>query len=173
MFMLLRILEIVKIHWFFHGKKVIAEKLASDTNQSCALILQARGPGSQWRCRGLAAGPARGPRWNSWDRLSARVRPGLGDWVGAPRAVDCQFKNRCADIFLWIFIVTCTPRSGVRLQGHGAWWPVLACAWGEVSGAVAASIAGIGSWPGPFVRGWLPSESCLLRAGLCHFCHSA
>ena len=47
------------------------------------------------------------------------------------------------------------------------------CAWGEVSGAVAASIAGIGSWPGPFVRGWLPSESCLLRAGVCRFCRSA
>ena len=64
-------------------------------------------------------------------------------------------------------------RSGVRLQGHGAWWPVLACAWGEVSGAVAASIAGIGGWPGPFVRGWLPSESCLLRAVVCRFCRSA
>jgi hypothetical protein len=47
------------------------------------------------------------------------------------------------------------------------------CAWGEVSGAVAASIAGIGSWPGPFVRGWLPSESCLLRAVVCRFCRSA
>ncbi len=31
MFMVRRILEIVKIHWFFHEKKVVAENLASDT----------------------------------------------------------------------------------------------------------------------------------------------
>ena len=102
MFMVRRILEIVKIHWVFHEKKMVAENLASDT------ISRARS------------------------------------------------SSRPEDL------------SAVRSAAAGT-----RCAWGEVSGAVAASIAGIGSWPGPFVRGWLPSESCLLRAGVCRFCRSA